>query len=1080
MRVEQQNANIIDVLQQSIGPDNREGTVTVADGIGTEKGVLFEGQKSEKAGNAKSINLKDATYLKPENEAQKSAAQEMEQAGTMDAAARKEQMVVLANTTSAEDYAKMQEDGFALDDTTVNTIVTETDKIKAQLAKAGVDISFFGDDLDLAQLEAITGSTELAMQLAQAFAKADVPGTEENIKDAADAVKMAESLQKPSDGAIKYLLEHELEPTIENLYKAEYSGNYQISGNSLDITPFMAQVEKIIRQSGLLVNDETKAASQWLLENEVPLNEENLKYYQALRDLKLPVDETKVMENIAAAVAEGERPKDAILIDGYTRKEKAAETFHVISNATAADISYVIKNGMDMTVQNLSYAMASRETAVAAGEVPLDEPDAMPETIGTGEAGEVSDNVGEAGEFPANTGETEPAGQRVFTKEGLAILTARRQLEEARLVMTVQANYSLLKRGIAIDTMPLEKLVEELKANENAYYEKLLRAQGADVSEENIQLFKETTETVYELKSVPAYVLGMREAKNATVAAVHEAGRELQSRFEQANERYETLMTAPRAELGDSIQKAFQNVDDILDDLGMESSEENRRAVRILGYNQIEITAESVAEMKDADEEVQRAFRNMTPATVTEMIKRGINPLDMDFAMLNDTAEQIRSELGGQDEQKFSEFLWKLEKSNRITAEERASFIGTYRLIHQVEQSDGAAIGALVNQGAEITMRNLMMAVRAERQSGRMNYSVDDSFQKPENNRYMGTSITDQIETSYQNNCMKDVADTLTPDRLKAVMAQIPDWENMTPEQLKKALAQAKTDDAQLDYEYAKEQLAELSKGAKVTQDIYIVLQKYDIPNTMSNIMAMEAMVKNRNGMFRKIFGEPDVDEEVGIDDLKESKEELLEAFGEAVSTPEEMAEAQEKLAVLAENVMKGMMEREDVTSLDMRELRLLSAQLSVNKLLAREEQYSVPVMVSDGVVNVSLKIVRGVDKKGVVDVTMESKLRGKIAACFQAKEQGIKGLITTDNQETKALLEEQGSLLAEHFGAEDGAELHYAYLSDLDLNHFSMGMFGIGAKGADSAPDSEGYEVQTTRLYHIAESFIQQIREVL
>ncbi len=54
------------------------------------------------------------------------------------------------------------------------------------------------------------------------------------------------------------------------------------------------------------------------------------------------------------------------------------------------------------------------------------------------------------------------------------------------------------------------------------------------------------------------------------------------------------------------IQKAFRNVDDILSDIGLEETEANQRAVRILGYNQIEITQESVAEMKAADEQVQR------------------------------------------------------------------------------------------------------------------------------------------------------------------------------------------------------------------------------------------------------------------------------------------------------------------------------------------------------------------------------------------------------------------------------------------------------------------------------------------
>ena len=85
---------------------------------------------------------------------------------------------------------------------------------------------------------------------------------------------------------------------------------------------------------------------------------------------------------------------------------------------------------------------------------------------------------------------------------------------------------------------------------------------------------------------------------------------------------------------------------------------------------------------------------------------------------------------------------------------------------------------------------------------------------------------------------------------MKVVASQMPDWEEMTPEQLKEALAQAQTDDASQDYAYAKEQLDQLSQSAKMTQDIYTVLQKYDIPNTMTNVMAMEAMVNDRNGVF--------------------------------------------------------------------------------------------------------------------------------------------------------------------------------------------------------------------------------------
>lgn len=1057
MRVEQQNANIVDVLKQSIGPENKENTVLAEVGTSVANGVVY---------SAKSVNLKDATYLKPETEEKKSALETYEEGSALDAAGRKNQMVVLSNTTTAEDYAKMQEEGFSLDETTSNTIVTETDKIKAQLAKAGVDISIFGDELSLEQLEAIAGSAELAMQLAQTMQQADIPCTEENIKDAMEAIKLANTLEKPSDVTVKYLLDNEMEPTIENLYKAEYSGNYQMSaGPSIDIDSFAKQIEKIICRAGLPVDERTMAESKWMLENEIPLNEENLCYVDALRNMTLPLDEQELLESITAAISEGKRPQEATLLPEYGLEEQAKQAHSVVQNATDADLVYVINRGLDVTVQNLAYAMAAREAG-------------MEET--TDNAQMTDAETVSAADWKSGEGKAEQNG---YTREGLALITARRQLEEIRFVMTTEANYALLKKGIQIDTQPLAQLVEQLRAMENSYYENLLRGQGVEANEENVSLFRETTEAITDLKSAPAYVLGMKEVSTAPINEVHARAKELQETFLRANERYETLMTAPRADMGDSIQKAFRNVDDILTDLGLDTSDANRRAVRILGYNQISITSESVAEMKAVDEEVQRTFRNLTPATVIEMIRRGVNPLDMDFASINKTAEQIATESGAQETEKFSEFLWKLEQNNAISEEERASYIGTYRLIHQVEQSDGAVIGALVNQGADITMRNLMMAVRSERHSGKMDYSVDESFGERESSGYMGTSITDQIETAYQTNCLKDVVDTLTPDKMQQVMMQDATWENMTPEQLKESLQKAETDEAELNLAYAKEQLAQLAQSANVAEDIYAVLEKYDIPNTMSNILAMEAMLKNRNGMFRQIFGKgvKDADEKPGTDDIAEMKQEVLDAFGEAISAPEEMAETQEKLGILAENVMRGMIERDDVTSIDVRELRLMSAQLSISNALAREEQYSVPVMVGDGVVSVSLKIVRGVDKKGIVDITMESALRGKIAATFQAKEQGVTGLVATDNEETKALLETRGNSFAEGLEGEEGTDIRYAYISDLDLNQYSMGSLGGEAanRGGENK-ETEAYQVQTARLYRIAETFIRQMRETL
>lgn len=1043
---QQQNKGVMDLMPQTGAVEEKNGIQLFADAVKTES--------SKKATGTTSFQAKEVTYLNPAKEEKKTIIDEIEQSGSMDAGERKAQMAVLAETTSPEDYKKMQEEGFSLDDTTSNKIVTVTDKIKAQLAKAGVDISAFGDDLDFEQLAQITGSPELAAQIADSLREADLPLTDDNFKQIAETVDMADSLSSLDDGAVKYLIDNQLEPTVQNIYFARHSASAgYMSAEQQDISSFLPQVKNVIASAGLEVNDDTIATSKWMLENDIPLTKENLTYAQALRQTELTTGAEDIAALAAEAVSEGKSAQDAVILSGYTWMEQAQNAVDTVENATDEDLVYIVEKGLPLTLDSLREAAANRVSEST-----------------------VQDADGN------------------YTQKGQQLLTARRQLEEIRLAMTAEANYRLLKQGISIDTEPLVKLVEQLKDQENEYYRNLLMSEGVDATKEQVELFGEVDKKVTDMRYVPAYVLGMKDADVSTINGVHEAGTELKTSFEKASRQYETLMTAPRADLGDSIQKAFRNVDDILNDLGMELTDENRRAVRILGYNSIDITQDSVLTMKAADEEVQRVFKNMTPAVVTQMIKRGINPLEMDFTSLNQEAESIKSEeLGGEDNRKFSEYLWKMEQNHKISEEERSSYIGIYRLIRQVENTDGAAIGALIQQGAPITMKNLLTAVRSEKRSSKMDYSVDYNFEGVSGTS-KGSSITDQIEAAYQNNCLKDASELLTPERAKVLFEQDMEWENMTPEELKAVLTQAgeQADESSIDADYAKEQLAQLEQAANADESIYRILDKYDIPNTVSNVLAMESMLNQRNQMFRKIFGsstsDHNGDDQVDAEDLEAIKQELLEEFGEAVSEPADMAVAQEKLGELAENVMKTMINSDHVTSLDVRDMKMLSAQLSVNSILAKEEQYAVPVMVNDELMNVSVKIVRGVDKKGIVDIMMESELRGKIAATFQAKEDGIHGLIATDSEETAELFKGQTQDLSDLLGGEndDVTELHCAHIPDLDLNHFSMGAFGVDAKEETQLSDSQKaenrdtYRVQTSRLYGIAEHFIKAVKGTL
>ena len=1046
MRVEQQN-KILEAMQQKGEVEKKEsGGVRFADTAAV---------KQTKGTDQKAFFVKDSTYLNPAKEEKKSIVEEIEESAGMDATDRKNQMAVLSHTTSEEDYEKMQEEGFSLNSTASNTIITVTDKIKMQIAKAGGDISCFGDSLTAEQLEKMTGSTAMAAQLEQAFREADLPLTEENLEAALEALEQAMTLDPVSDGAAKYMLDNEMEPTIENLYKAENSGSNLYTGSmaeQIDISDILGQVKEVIREAGLPVTEGTIADSKWLLDNQIPLTKENLSYLEQLKNLQTPVDQMEAARAIAAAVAEGRTPQNAALIEGYSLADRAQHAVEVVSNATDSDLSYLIHRGMELTVANLEEAAANRGKSGA-------------------ESGDSRESERRSDDLEAHT------------ETGLRLLTARRQLEEIRLAMTAEANYSLLKRGISIDTEPLVKLVEELKNEENRYYAEILEARGAEGSEENTALFAETTKKLYDMKSVPAYVLGIQETNVSDINGAHSAGTALKAAMEKANERYEPLMTAPRSDLGDSIEAAFANIDDILTDLSLENSEENRRAVRILAYNQLEITENSVLEMKAADEEVQRVFKNMTPAVVAEMIKEGINPLEMDFAALNRTAERMKSDAGRKDNERFSEYLWKLEKNNQITPEERSSFIGVYRLIHQVEQTDGAAIGALLHQGAELNLKNLLMAVRTGQKNNKMDISVDESFGEREIQGKQSNSITAQIMTAYQTNCMRDAMDALTPGRLQAVIKEYPDWEELSPEAFAKALMNAKEETEELNQEYIREQLSSLERCAKASDEIYQILEQYDIPNTMQNVLAMESMTRNRNQLYRQIFGQIDRNKSDMQENLEEIKAQLIKDFGEAVSEPKEMAEVQEALGKIAENVMKTMIESDEATSIDIKEARLMQAKISIQSRMAQKESYSVPVLVGDEVTNVSLKIVRGVEKRGIVDIMLESEMTGKIAATFRAKEKGIAGFIASDDPKTRETFEEHLDMIASMLreNEEETVDLNAAYIKDLDLNRFSGA--AMDSATVDSATEdieeNPEFRVQTKRLYHIAESFLRTAKEL-
>ena len=152
-------------------------------------------KKAEKAG-AYSVDIggqggrrQDGTYKKADMTADEISMQ----ASQMDMDIQRMYMAVMSNSMSQDEFNEMLEDGVDVSNIDIETMVTILDQIKVAVAKGGGEIAGFTDKLSKETMEEILGSS--------AYAQALESGLEE--------------------GAVSYMVDRQLPPTAENIYKAK-------------------------------------------------------------------------------------------------------------------------------------------------------------------------------------------------------------------------------------------------------------------------------------------------------------------------------------------------------------------------------------------------------------------------------------------------------------------------------------------------------------------------------------------------------------------------------------------------------------------------------------------------------------------------------------------------------------------------------------------------------------------------------------------------------------------------------------------------------------------------------------------
>lgn len=983
----------------------------------------------------------------------KTTEEVMQDAGLVeeqDLAAQRDYMTVMSNAMSQEDFQRLKEEGYNPGDMDIEEVVTIVDFIKAALIKGGTQVEGYTDDLDAETLSQITRSEGFARELYKQFKAHDIPVTRENVMAAKEAYDRAVQMETPAEGTVKYMVENNMEPTIDDLYRAEHSatpdshrqghgyyaadntGYYAKKAEDYNWEQLRPQMERVIEEAGLEITEENLKGARWLIETGVPLTKETMAKLHELGQVELPQDTARVLSAVAAAISDGKSADKANLADGRSNWEKAADYVEAFAKISDEAVDRTVAEEKDVNLRNLENAQQ----------------------------------------------EIERNGLSADTPEAI---TARRQLEEVRLMMTIEANRRLLESGYSIDTTELEKLVEALKKMEEELNQRLFGETGAA---EKAELYNEVQSKTQEIPYLPAAVLAryISEEELFTLDSVHTNGTALKNAYEAARESYETLMTAPRADMGDSIRKAFRNVDDILKDLGLEQNEENRRAVRILGYNSMDITQDNMDAVKKYDMELRQAIRKMTPAVSLQMIRDGKNPLNMTVEELN----QYLDESGHNEqlkEEKFSKYLYKLEQNHAIEEQEREAYIGIYRMFRQLEKTDDAAVGSLIREGAGLSFQNLLTAMRSTKRQG-MDYTVDDEFNGV-NAVNKGKSITDQIlsafpmleqaatgeQTFSQENGQQgsdeavayyqmlagQIADTVEPEML----AQMELRADMTMEEMAESMEQMAADE-RLETAYLQEELQSYQDLQGVEDAVVRELLAYKQPVTGNNLAAASALRRKPGALYKKLH-------ELEADTASPRGKEAAAHMIESLTDKDNAEEAYEKMQDTFQEILEEAKE-EETSYLDLKTLQNCQKQLALAGNLAKEENYQIPVEINGELTAVNLKILHG-GEGGKVSASMETETYGRIMAQFAVRNQTVSGYVACDNKEGTEKL----------WDIQDGLKEALAVESS-DGGSLKVGSVGImyskeaNADGYTSKDLETDESIQTADLYRIARAFITSV----
>lgn len=944
------------------------GSVAGFQGVVVSAGTALETKK-----------LDENTYKALLNETEDVKAQLMASATNARASLK-----ALFNRLSGADAVRIDEDGFNLNEAQPEELVNIVDRIKIELAAHGEGYPLTGSGVSVDKIQQVVGSAGYAQAIAGKMQESGVPLTPDNVSELAEALKQISGREYLSEPAKNYMVQNHLEPTIENVYLAEHAagvsaeeagasqgtpaadtGTARGLGEPLseaDWKHLKPQIEKMLKQAGLEANEQDFKNAKTFIEQGLPVTVENLAFKASLDRMEL-----------AGGVAEGAAGDIGPVADRIIRHMAEGQSAASTPLTGEPGVYAQVVRAMEI-VQNADYGQVAHATQYAEEHQQIFNLKCI-EAAAQEFTGQQEKNASKQELLPAEGTHENVAAEGLKEQA----LSNYRMLMQVQIMMTASAGVFVARQGISLTTVSIAELEMRLEAYDRKMF---LRTDGEVEETSDRQAMGSETERIYqmsfsvrralfEIKYAPdvtvGAVLGQQADKEAvTITDFAEMGRNLRERFRQAGQTYEAVGTQKRTDLGDTFAKAVRaSTDGLLDELGLEHTKANSDAVRILGFNSLEITTENIERVKELHSTLNSLVKHMSPDKVLNMLRENINPMSEDIHTVD--AYLKAQESGADNGERFSSFLYKLERTDGITAEERTQFIGIYKMMNMFTKDAGAAIGTLVKQNADITMENLCMAYSSRKSYG-MEASIED-----------GAEIAAAGRVNYYLNLFDETGYSITPLTLRNVQQKQPIASRSVENFCEESRAQY---DSKEEAAYYESYLSKVRSALEADSAVARELERVQQPVTIANIQAMEQMMQG--GYLNTLFS---------------GYREQVSKFVDKAGRREELEQVYEELRTESDGellqAVSGETQTEEPGYEEFETLRMKNRQIRFIADQSLRHDYHIPFLTEEGIGMMKLTLVSDEEDHGRISLNFESETFGTVSveAKVAGQEIGLYGV---------------------------------------------------------------------------------------